>query len=1023
MGLGGWGLGLPILTSIQPHYIPIALSTCFSFIVQGSALVLSLRDPSPARRRLLATMAGVTVLFGVLTFAGYFANADLTLEGKIFASGEYLDRFPINRMSPFTGLLFSLTGAALVLLLQLENKKPTPHLVLVLGSAVGLTGLTGTIAYAYGDPLLYGGTVIPMALSTSAAFMFLGGGLAAAAGPGAFLLKPLKGDSVRAMLLRTFVPLGFLALIVSDILKHFVSRSASAFVSATSAICFAIVTAAVVAHAARKLGNTVDRAQAERRRAEEALRESEARYRQLADSITDVFFALDTELRCTYWNKASHELTGVSAEAALGKTLYELFPKFEGTKTETFYLDALRTSQPKSLTFEYRTGDRNVFLELSAYPSRTGLSVFARDITQRKRGESALRESKNLLAKAQEIAHIGHWKLNPDTYAIEGSEELFRLLGLDPQDFAFETFVDMVLPDQREFVVNTVRQSIAERRGFDIEIWMTRPDREIKSIRSIGEPVVDQEGKLTMMVGTAQDITDRKRAEEERAKMATIIEQAAEGIFITDKMGNIEYVNPAIERISGYGREELIGRNFRMFRTDHHDDAFYRSMWNCVTHGETWSGHVVNRMKDERIREFDTTLSPIRDSSGRVIGFVSVNRDVTHEVKLEKQLQQAQKMEAVGTLAGGIAHDFNNILGIIIGYTEITLLDIPEDSPARQSLKEVHKAAERARDLVRQILAFSRKGEQQRIALRVSSIVKEALKFLRPALPVTIEIHQQLDELPLEGDTVIADPTQVHQVLMNLCTNAAQAMGDKGGVLHVGLALVRFGAQDLTRPAELGPGPYIRLKVSDTGHGMDRAVVDRIFEPYFTTKRPGEGTGLGLAVVHGIVKSHGGAITVYSSPGEGTTFHVYLPAATGGVAAEESRSQPFPRGNETILFVDDEVALASAGKQMLEFLGYTVESRTSSIEALQAFRATPDKFDLIITDMTMPQMTGLDLAQEVLRIRPEIPIIVCTGFSSVATPEKIKAAGIRRLLMKPLIMHDMAGLVREVLDEPRQTES
>jgi PAS domain S-box-containing protein len=1011
-----------MLTSFQPHYIPIALTTCISFIVQGSALVLSFRGPSPAQRQLLAAMVAITALFGLLTFAGHFANADLTLEGKIFSSGKYLGRFPVNRMSPLTGILFSLAGTALVLVLRFEHKKPTPHLVFGLGSAVGLTGLTGTIAYGYGDPLLYGGSVIPMALATSAAFMFLGGGVTAAAGPGAVFLKPLKGDSVRAMLLRTFVPLGFLALIVSDILKQFVSRSDSAFVSAASAICFALITAAVVAHAARRLGNTVDRAQAERRRAEEALRESEARYKELADSITDVFFALDAQLRCTYWNKASHELTGVSAEAALGKTLYELFPGFEGTKVEAFYLEALRTSQSQGLTFEYRTEGREVFLELSAYPSKTGLSVFARDITQRKRGESALRESRNLLSKAQEIAHIGHWKLNPDTFVLEGSEELFRLLGLDLQELAFEDFVDMVLADQRDFVVDTLRRSIAERRGFDIEHWLAHRDGELKSIRAIGEPIVDEDGKLTMMVGTAQDITDRKRAEEERAKMATIIEQAAEGIFITDKMGNIEYVNPAIERISGYGREELIGRSFRVFRSDHHDDAFYRSMWNCITHGETWSGHVVNRMKDERICEFDTTLSPIRDSSGRMIGFVSVNRDVTHEVKLERQLREAQKMEAVGTLAGGIAHDFNNILGIIIGYTEITLLDIPGDSPARQSLKEIHKAAERARDLVRQILAFSRKGEQKRIPLRVSAIVKEALKFLRPALPVTIDIHQQLDELPPEGDTVIADPTQIHQVLMNLCTNAAQAMGDKGGALHVALSLVRFDVHDLTRPAELGPGPYIRLKVSDTGQGMDRAVMDRIFEPYFTTKRPGEGTGLGLAVVHGIVKSHGGAITVYSTPGEGTTFHVYLPAATGGVTPEESLSQPFPRGNETILFVDDEVALASADKQMLEFLGYTVESRTSSFEALQAFRAMPDKFDLIITDMTMPQMSGLELAVEILLIRPEIPIIVCTGFSSVATPEKIKAVGIRRLLLKPLIMHDMARLVREVLDEPRQTE-
>ncbi len=380
-----------------------------------------------------------------------------------------------------------------------------------------------------------------------------------------------------------------------------------------------------------------------------------------------------------------------------------------------------------------------------------------------------------------------------------------------------------------------------------------------------------------------------------------------------------------------------------------------------------------------------------------------------------EQLHQAQKMEAVGTLAGGIAHDFNNILAAILGYAELANFDIAEDSRTKYNLQQSIKATHRARDLVQQILAFSRQARQERKPLDIKPLIKEGLKFLRASLPATIEIRQNMEEDP---GTIEADPTQVYQVLMNLCTNAAHAMDEKGGVLEVSLGKADMDGEASAAPAGMEPGPYLRLRVSDTGHGMPPEILKRIFDPYFTTKEVGKGTGLGLAVVHGIVKSYGGGITVSSEMGKGSTFDIYFPRVQAmGRASEAERAEPLPfGGHERVLFVDDEKAIVEIGHSMLKYLGYEVEVRTSSIEALELFRAQADRFDLVITDMTMPNMTGDKLAQELLRIRPGIPIILCTGFSEYLTEEKAKALGVRELLMKPLAIRDLAQAVRRVLD-------
>ncbi|NVM57215.1 MAG: response regulator [Desulfobacterales bacterium] len=383
--------------------------------------------------------------------------------------------------------------------------------------------------------------------------------------------------------------------------------------------------------------------------------------------------------------------------------------------------------------------------------------------------------------------------------------------------------------------------------------------------------------------------------------------------------------------------------------------------------------------------------------------------------------RQSQKMEAIGTLAGGIAHDFNNILAAVLGYVELAKDDVPEGSPAQASLEEVFRAANRAKGLVKQILAFSRQREQERKPLQVSPIVKEALKLLRASLPTTIEIRQYIKT---ESGTVLADPTDLHQMLMNLCTNAAYAMRNKVGMLEVSLVDVDLPLEVVgqAHPSHLPPGAYLRLSVKDTGHGMERSVIERIFDPFFTTKERGEGTGIGLAAVHGIVESHGGGITVDSEPGKGATFKVFLPRLETGVTPETEILAPIYVGNERILFVDDEQTLVNMGRPMLERLGYKVVASSSSIEALEIFRADPDRFDLVITDETMPHMTGARLAKELIRIRPDIPIILCTGFSEVMTADKAMAIGIQEFVMKPIVRREMAETIRRVLDQAHPAE-
>ncbi|MCP3901659.1 MAG: PAS domain S-box protein [Desulfobacteraceae bacterium] len=691
---------------------------------------------------------------------------------------------------------------------------------------------------------------------------------------------------------------------------------------------------------------------------------------------------------------------------------------------------ALKGQKQESTEFDITCKDKSI-KTVSFYTSffKEGLIIQMVDITQHRTAEKALQKSEKkyrLLVENQtdlvvKVDTAGKFQFVSPSYC--------EMFGKTEEELIGKKFMPLVHKDDREHTAKEMEtlykppyKAYMEQRAMTKEGW--------KWLSWMDTAVLDDNKKVVSIVGAGRDITERKRTEialkNNQNFLNRIINESPFATWISDKKGTMIQCNLALKKILNITDEQLIGK-YNVFEDEVAiEQGLIPKIRTVFEDGKTanfsveWDANELG-YKDSKKVYIEGTMFPIHDDNGDLTNVVNHWIDVTSRrqaekanTKLETQLQQAQKIESIGTLAGGIAHDFNNILFPIIGYAEMLIEDVAEDSPFKESLDEIYTGAVRASKLVKQILLFSRQTSGELKLIRLQPTIKEALKLIRSSIPTTIKIKQNLQS---DCGVIKADPTQIHQIIVNLATNAYHAMEETGGEMNIRLKKAELEESDLFNP-DMKPGAYACLSISDTGEGMDNELSKKIFDPFFTTKETGKGTGMGLSVVHGIIKNMNGAIMVYSESGKGTEFNIYLPLAETNKEKQTTNAESLIQGgSEHILLVDDEASIIGMEQNMLERLGYKITACSSSIDALETFRKAPDEFDLVITDMAMPNMPGDQLSVELTKIRSDIPILLCTGFSETISEEKAASLGIKGFLLKPVVKKDLSLKIREVMDE------
>ncbi len=779
--------------------------------------------------------------------------------------------------------------------------------------------------------------------------------------------------------------------------------------------------------ALQKVNAELQTAILENEQAVQALQEAEEKYRTFVHYASDAIVIIQNE-RVVYANPACEQLFGYTLDEVL--RMPHVFTDFVVPEERKRLLDNHRRRLlGESVPEYYETAIVNKeghHLVVEVKPCRipfrghTAIMVLMRDITARKQTEDALRDSEMRYRTLVEGSIQGISVRDQNGIRVFANQAHAHIFGYDnPLDLIGRPVREQIAPHERE---RLLRDTLERFQRDDM------PARFIyQGLRKDGTPIwlenvvsrITWEGQPAQLT-TLVDITDRKQAEESLRQSEERFAKAFHSCPVPMGIarlsdGHVLDVNESFLDMMGYRREDVIG----------HAATTLEHYWAAP---EDRQRLIKSLFANRTIRDFATQLrtqsGELRDVllSAELIELsaayciLATIYDITEYKRLEAQLRQSQKLEALGTLGGGLAHEYNNILASILGFAELSTAALSSTHPVHQYLQHILTSGRRAKDLVQQILTFSRQNTSKRQPVSMTSLVQEGLILIRASLPTTVAIEQSITD---GAGMVLADPTHMNQILINLCANAEYAMRDDGGILTISVEEVEFNDAQSTVSIALPDGPYVHLRIQDSGHGMPSEVLNRVFEPFFTTKAIGDGTGMGLAIVHGIITDHEGVITVESAPGEGATFDIYLPRLIDvAVSATETSEQAPPQGAGNILFVDDEEMLVHLVQTTLKRLGYEVVAYTSSTEALAAFQKTPEDFDIVITDQTMPDLTGEHLAAELRRIRPDIPVVLCTGFSHAIDAKKANSLGINAFLMKPIEPRELAATIQQVLEQP-----
>jgi PAS domain S-box-containing protein len=789
------------------------------------------------------------------------------------------------------------------------------------------------------------------------------------------------------------------------------------------------------------------------------LEAAQDRLQRIIDTVPVTIWTATADGRYDFVSRRWLDYTGLTLEQALGSGWTQAVHPDDIAQTLTGWRAAVSEANPFEAEMRIRRFDGQYRWFLSrAFPllDRSGCVLGWAgndvDIHDRRQAEERLRRSEAYLQEAQRLGHIGCFVRDMSSKITFASPELLRIFGLcsdhdgasspcsDPNGTSQQILIELpdhdtypallqrIHPEDRPLFDETKKRFSREKSAYELEYRIVLPDGSIRNCHHVVHPVFAASGELVEVFGTIMDVTERKQAAEalQRSKnrFRAMVEKSAEGIVLTLPDKGVVYASPGVERVLGYAPEELVGRTHQWF-DDYVVHPDYRQYsidsWAQLLRDAdqgSMSTEILARHKDGSWRWIESTTRNLLHEPG-VQALVANFRDITERKRaqaererLEQRLRQAEKMEAVGRLAGGVAHDFNNVLAGVFAYGEMLLEETPEGSPLKRYAQNVLTAASRGRELVEQILAYSRSQRGKRVPVDVAKVVSETLELIRGSLPAKIRLEASATDLP---QVVIGDATQLHQVVMNLCSNAIHAMS-AGGTLRVMLEAAELSSPRAVSHGTLQPGCYLRLIVQDGGSGMDAATLSRVFEPFFTTKEVGQGTGLGLSLVYAIVTDSGGAIDVTSAPGQGSTFTIYLTRADVALAVEEAATAPLPRGGgERVLLVDDEAPLLAVTADVLSRLGYEAISFDDSHAALAAFEAEPARFDVVVTDEVMPGLTGTGLARALRRHRPDLPIVLVSGYSGPILTQDALAAGVSELLTKPLQSRDVATTLARAL--------